>query len=418
MKLTIRPIERKAASDARVTAAPPPERMSRPLSSYADRELLGQSSGASHPEGPPAAFFPVTFTTAPQPEPIGIDSDFRTGDSFVEELPEHSTEGGDAASEQEPEDASEPVWKRSRWPALILMLALLTFGTIWYFASRSDRTLILARVQVSGDSLLSTREVLALANIDHKIPFYSIDLKPIEARLLRHSLIRVASVAREVDPPTLVITIRERQPIALLRSDSTDEAFIVDHDGGLLRPKLLAGLRNPRQFLQVPLLSGVSERDTAGYQAMARLVTMIGALDSGALRGSIGELHRTPTGDYVIYTSETQTPLFIGSPFAQAFHTSLEEQIGTLPAYPEPLFNRQLQLLAHAWKTGLKERVLAGGVLYVDARFSGQLVLKQASTIGTNAPTHRAASVLQLGTNNAHYATNAIPIQHGSRTNH
>jgi hypothetical protein len=162
------------------------------------------------------------------------------------------------------------------------------------------------------------------------------------------------------------------------------------------------------RLLEVPLLSGVSEHDTAGYQAMAKMVTMIAALDSGALQNSIGELHRTPTGDYVIYTSATQTPIFIGSPFEHAFRTALEEQAGTVPKYSEPLFDRQLELLARAWKPNLQRELLAGHALYVDARFCGQIILKQKSPSGPNVHGIAAALVPQLHTNTAHYATNAI----------
>ena len=415
MKLTIHPIERDEAAEAMASGGASAHT---PVS-YAERQLLGSPTTGSRTI-PASAFVPVPLAVerkekASEEQPVSFESKGYLDEGTIPD-DETSEDAGNVAADDF--DAAEPLWKRSRWPAIIFISALLAFGALWYFASRSDNSLMLARVEVKGASLLSTREVLALANVDSKVPFYTIDLKAIETRLLKHSLIRSAHVEREVEPPTLVITIQERQPIALLRSDSSGEAFIVDRDGLLLRPKLIAGLRNPTRFLQVPLLTGVSEHDTAGYQAMAKLVTWIGGLDSGALAASIGELHRTPTGDFVIYTSATQTPLFIGSPFAHAFHTSLEEQTGTLPAYTEPLFDRQLELLARAWKAGLEQRVLIGRVLYVDARFNGQIVLKQVTSMGTNAPAPASASVSNLNSNNAHYASNATTIHQGIRTIH
>ncbi len=400
MKLTIQPIERKEFVNLPERE---PDDFLRALrtSKAADRELLGQSSASEGPretpendapEQPPIPEVPDTNTVIP-PEYY-----------FEESMP---LEAG-----PEPE---EPRWKRSKWPAIIFAVALAVFGTIWYFASRSDQDLKLAKIRIEGASLLSKKEILALADVHWDVPFYRIDLTHIEQRLREHSLIRSAHVWRELDPPTLVISIQERKPVALLRSDSTNEAFIVDRDGKLLRPKLIAGLRNPATLLQVPLLSGVSEHDTAGYQAMAQLVTLIGALDSARLANAIGELHRTPTGDYVIYTSATQTPIFIGSPFAHAFRTSLEEQAGTAPQYSEPLFNRQLELLARAWKDGLQQSILMGRVLYVDARFNGQIVLKQKST-GTEQAGAPGAPAPQRKPTNAHYATNAITTRSIPRT--
>ncbi len=104
----------------------------------------------------------------------------------------------------------------------------------------------------------------------------------------------------ELDPATLVLSIEERQPVALLKADSTSGSsatkhLLIDRDGLLLRPKLIAGLRDPAKIFQVPLLSGVSTRDTARFQAMAKLVMLIAAMDSDALKNSIGELRRTPT---------------------------------------------------------------------------------------------------------------------------
>jgi cell division septal protein FtsQ len=304
-------------------------------------------------------------------------------------------------------------WKHSRWPGVIFISALVVLGAIWYLATRSERGLQLAHIKVEGATLLSNEEILQLAGIDHSVPFYQINLKQIEVRLLNHSLIRSAHVRRELDPATLVLSIQERQPVALLRADSTSgtsagETFIIDRDGLLLRPKLIAGLRDPAKILQVPLLSGVSTRDTAAFRAMANMVTTIAAMDSGALKNAIGELRRTPTGAYVIYTSETVTPIFLGSPFDREFHTAIEEQReGNVPNHEASLFNKQLQLLARVWKAQLQNELRAGHALYIDARFSGQIILKHKSQTGTSVGTPSSHAALPPEPNHAQYATNA-----------
>jgi POTRA domain, FtsQ-type len=406
MKFTIQPTERKEFVNlpARTREREPDDFIqalrNRPLEP--GREMLGQTNTP-----------PVEEVISKPPARDRLESFLIGEDEHVSEEFHEQTDENANGFEGDEFDVPEALWKRSKWPAAIFLTALLMLGTLWYFASRSDSDLMLANVKIEGANLLSNREVLALAAIDHSVPFYKIDLKPIELRLLRHSLIRSARVRRELDPATLVITIDERQPVAFLRSDSNGEAFIIDHDGLLLRPKLIAGLRDPMRLLQVPLLSGVTEHDTAGYQAMAKMVVTIAALDSGALANAIGELHRTPTGDYVIYTSTTQTPMFIGSPFEHEFRTALEEQgmsdhPGTVPKYSEPLFDRQLNLLAHAWKANLQQELLTGRALYIDARFNGQIILKQKSPMGPDARGTASAMAPAFHTNNAHYATNAI----------
>jgi cell division septal protein FtsQ len=332
---------------------------------------------------------------------------------------------GEFLSDNEPDETEvaesdrEASWKHSKWSGVLFIAALLVLGTMWYLASRSDNGLRLAGIKVEGAALLSNDEVLKLAAIDRSAPFYNINLKAIEQRLLTHSLIRTAHVRREVDPAMLVLSIEERQPVALLKADSTDnrssasgasagETFIIDRDGLLLRPKLIAGLRDPAKLMQVPLLSGVSARDTAGFQAMAKLVAMVAAMDSGALKNSIGELRRTPTGAYVLYTSETVTPIFLGSPFDCEFHTALEEQRDSIaPKNETPLFYRQLNLLAQVWKPNLQNEIRAGHALYIDARFSGQIILKHKFQNGTSTGTPGSNTALQSEPNHAHYATNA-----------
>ena len=322
-------------------------------------------------------------------------------------------EDDDAEETEIMDTEGEASWKHSRWPSVLFISALLVLGSMWYLASRSERAVTLAGVRIEGASLLSNEEVLHLAAIDRAVPFYTINLKAIEQRLLTHSLIRSAHVRRELDPATLVLSIEERQPVALLKADSTSgvsagETFIIDRDGLLLRPKLIAGLRNPAKLLQVPLLSGVSARDTAGFQAMAKLVAMIATMDSGALKNSIGELRRTPNGAYVIYTSESATPIFLGSPFDREFHTALEEQRDSImPRNETPLFYRQLNLLAKAWKPNLQDEIRAGHALYLDARFNGQIILKHKFQQGTSAGTPGSSAALQSEPNHAHYATNA-----------
>ena len=339
-----------------------------------EQRLLGEERSPTEQ----ATFGPMDTATGPAkehdewqgPSPVSEERDY-----LANFLSDSDMEEGEY--EISVEDEEEHSWKNSRLATIFFLGALAVLGGIWYFATHYASSLPLERIRVEGASLLKDQEIIALAAIDRNERFYSIDLKQIEKNLLRHSLIESVHPLREMNPATIVLDIVERQPVAMLRSEATGEAYIIDREGMLLRPKLLAGLRDPGKLTQVPLLSGVSEKDTAGYQAMARLVTMMQSLDSGALRASIGELHRTPTGDYVAFSSETQTPIFIGSPFETEFRTALEMQReGGVAKAAMPLFDRQLDLLAKLWRSKLQNELRLGNVLYVDARFGGQIVLK------------------------------------------
>ncbi|HEY3875152.1 MAG TPA: FtsQ-type POTRA domain-containing protein [Candidatus Kapabacteria bacterium] len=400
MKLIIHSQERKE-----YVALPPREKDDWPRElrerlgsqeSMGDRELLG----AAAPE----------FADESSREPLREPSQGR-----VEETPQDffqtALENGNDEVLTDDEQAAS--WKHSRWTWTLLLGAIVVLGAMWFLASRADRGLRLSSIRVEGASLLTSEEVLKLAHIDRSAPFYEINLKEIEHRLLTHSLIRSASVTRELDPARLVISVQEREPVAILRSDSAKgvpngETYLIDKDGLLLRPKLIAGLRDPNRLLQVPLLSGVTANDTPAYRAMAKMVTFIASLDSGALRGAIGELHRAPTGAFVLYTTETQTPIFLGSPFDREFHTALEDQRDSLSEKNEvPLFYRQLNLVAALWKARIQNEVRAGHALYLDARFEGQVILKQRVSNGNLLARAAREPVSQDPLISAHYGTNA-----------
>jgi hypothetical protein len=327
-----------------------------------------QAGNAAEQNTPTASFGPREEKVAPETNDLQTDQQEQ-----LDPLENFLSDGG--AVEHE-EHAS---WKNSRWVPMLLVAAVAIFGGIWYLAASHEQELILQRVSVSGASMLKEAEVVALANINRSEKFYDIDLKKIQERLLKHSLIKSAHPRRDLNPATIVLEIEERHPVALARSGATGEAFIIDADGMILRPKLMAGLRDPQKLMQVPLISGVRDNDTASYRAMAQLVMMMESIDTGALKGAIGELARTPTGALVIYTTETQTPIFIGSPADQPFRSALEVERGAPneQAHAEPHFIRQLHLLAKLWKKKLEPELRTGHDFYVDARFSGEVIVKR-----------------------------------------
>jgi cell division septal protein FtsQ len=314
----------------------------------------------------------------------------------------------------ETHDEEAHSWRHSRWVPVLFVAAVIGLGALWYFASHFDRGLALERVKVEGNNLISANALLKLAAIDGKQSFYSIDLKKIERRVAQHSLVKFVHVRRELSPATIVVSVEERQPVAMLKSDSTGETFIIDRDGNLLRPKQIMGLTDQARLLAVPLLSGVNERDTTGFRAMSQLVARIESVENNALAKAVGELRRAPTGSYVIYTPETQTPMFIGSPFDMPFQTALEaERANARPLKSGEYFMSQIALLAKAWRAHLEKNLRAGNALYVDARFHGQIVLKHRTQMSSAAqPLASADTQVSINTRPNQYATNAIQRSH------
>lgn len=279
------------------------------------------------------------------------------------------------------EEVQEPTsWKTSRYAPLLFVLAVVLLGCIVFFAREFQSGETLAAIRVEGNHQLLTSEVLSLAAIDRSQKFFDVDLRTIELRVAKHGFVRDVSIHRESNPNTIVIHVEERSPLAMIRS-SNGEPILIDNDYRFFLPKHLAGLVDPNKLLAVPVLGGVNEKDTTAVIEMSHIVHEIVTMGDSSLREAVGELRRTPTGAYVLYTSVSGTPIFIGSPTDVRFTTTLEREIdpSAQKAANEKLFDHQLHLLASLWKQKLRTEIWSHNTMYVDARFNGQIIVRHRS---------------------------------------
>ena len=268
-------------------------------------------------------------------------------------------------------------WRHSRWtPIILFSTAVLIFGAITYFAGAFKSSEKLTSIRIEGNHALLTAEITQLAKVDRSQNFYDMDLGIIEARIEKHPLIRKATLSREINPNALVISITEREPIALVRTQSGEPA-LVDRENKMFWPKRLEGLRNPEKLMTVPLLSGITDKDSASIPLYTWLVCKLQTLGDSAMRGDIRELKRTPSGAFVMYTNETMTPIFLGAMTDENFIPTLEAEHTAGKKNDKPLFERQLELLARLWKKRLKQELRTSHALYIDARFDGQIIVKR-----------------------------------------
>lgn len=269
-------------------------------------------------------------------------------------------------------------WRTSRSIAFAVFAgAVLLVVVIIYSASNFSSTEKLASIRVEGNRSVLTGEIYGLAAVNIKEAFYNIDLKSIEDRILKHPIVRGVRIRRETNPNTIVISVVEREPIALIRTSSGEPALI-DKEHKIFWPKRMTGLKNPDRLMNVPLLSGVSEKDSSTLKEMALLVEKLTVLSDSAMYGDIGELKKTSTGAYVIYTNETMTPIFLGEVRDEKFETTLDrERIALDENDTTNHFDKQLELLTSLWKKCLKKDMRVSRATYLDARFNGQIIIKR-----------------------------------------
>ena len=278
------------------------------------------------------------------------------------------------------EHEEESGWKTSQKIVASLFIgALIVFGFIIFIADGFHESEMLVSIRVEGNRALMTSEVFSLAKVDRKQKFYDIDLRHIAARIEKHPVVRSVDIEREVNPNTLVIRVREREPRAIVIAEEGEPA-IVDAEYKLFWPRRLSGLQDPEKLLSAPILSGVSYKDSNTIRQMTDLITALETAHDGAMKGAIGELKRTEHGTFVLTTNETLTPIYLGSPKENAFHTALENEQGlTKEKQDMTLFERQLDLLTTLWKKNLRDALRKNPARYVDARYDGQIVVKTKS---------------------------------------
>lgn len=176
---------------------------------------------------------------------------------------------------------------------------LVAAACVAWSAREASQRLKLEDVQVRGHSRVTAQEVVSTGGLVAGQSLLSIHPARVARRLEHHPWIRHAEVGRRF-PATVVIDVREREPVALMLDDG--RPWIVDSEGNAVKPwEAVDGL-------DLPLLSGID----AGTglpgdgdwerQQVAEGVALIGELSGLADAPFFDELHRGPEGRWSIVT--------------------------------------------------------------------------------------------------------------------
>jgi len=153
--------------------------------------------------------------------------------------------------------------------------AWASLGPGWVRARLSSLRLFrIETVQVSGNRVLTSAEVLAAAGVRAGESLLGLDLDAARARLVGHARVREASLRRRL-PGTVVVEIVERVPCALVRADRD---YLVDADGAVV------GEAVPGARPDLPVLTGI--------EAVAGALTPRGAADLAAGLELVAAIHQ------------------------------------------------------------------------------------------------------------------------------
>jgi cell division protein FtsQ len=145
--------------------------------------------------------------------------------------------------EAEPAGRGRPAG-RARWKVMfvVLLIAALLGAAIW--AVLGSRLLVVREVSVRGVSVLDRGQVLKAARVPVGTPMARLDTGSVRSRVAGIREVQSVSVSRSW-PTTLVITVRERTPIATVEQNGLFQH--VDRFG-------VTVLTSPRRPAHLPLL--------------------------------------------------------------------------------------------------------------------------------------------------------------------
>ncbi len=247
---------------------------------------------------------------------------------------------------------------------LILVLGIVT--SLYLLSQNWKRQLVVREVEVYDTQILTSSEVKSLADIATGSPLYKLNLLKIEQRVERNPFVNQAMVVRTL-PYDVTITVRERDPIALVATRSA--VFSVDRQGIIL-PLPMKRKNN------MPVITNVSDKLEVGDTARGTLKQAVDLIKDArnlgpSLSANIGEV-RLDGGDLIAYTTASSLQIIVGK---NDFHRKL-------------LYLRKfLQEVAADGSPNYR---------YVDLRYKGQIV------VGTGAvsPHSQLAMVRPAGKGN------------------
>lgn len=186
-------------------------------------------------------------------------------------------------------------------PAFILSLLALAILIAGYLFIKSTYFAV-GSVVLEGNKYMSAEDVYRAAGIPEKINIFRLDASEIRSRLLRDLRVAEVDVSRSF-PTTIVITVKERQPLA----------FVANAYGFVQLDKqavVLAAFKNIKQ-VNVPIITGVRlgniyVGDKVETLPVKGVLAYLAALDEATLN-QLSEINIKPSGELTAYTVQQIT---------------------------------------------------------------------------------------------------------------
>ncbi len=200
--------------------------------------------------------------------------------------------------------------------AVLLFIFLAVIGSMICSSLAKSDFFLISETVISGCLMTSKRQVLDLAGIDVHSNLLAIDVGEVKKRLESHVWIERVVVCRDL-PNRLLITVRERIPVALI--NLPEGLYYLDRNGVCFAPAL------PPEDMDFPVISGKclniedcrgSERGDGGKnKALREALNFIRLAGQGNVtlpRQNISEVHLENNGDLVLFLMDQPFPVYLG----------------------------------------------------------------------------------------------------------
>ena len=175
----------------------------------------------------------------------------------------------------------------------------------WRWACQSDLFRV-CKVQIRGCKRLTQEEVLKLSKVTAQDNLLSLNLRSIARSIETNAWVRTVEVRRKF-PDKLIIVIKERSPVALLKSD---KIYLVG-DRGKIIEELPRGER-----ISFPIITGIRPEDVKDLkqgrgQSIQGALNLISMASTGTRTlgvNNISQIDMSRDGTMVLYTADRGVP--------------------------------------------------------------------------------------------------------------
>jgi cell division protein FtsQ len=193
---------------------------------------------------------------------------------------------------------------------LLLCAAFLARET-YHRLSNSDFFQITS-LKIEGNRMTSKEQIAALSKVDIHSNLMAIKVSEVKSLLESHPWIAGVDISRDW-PNRLVITVKEKKPVALLSRDSG--LFYLDNKG------MIIAAAAPSQELDFPVITGLNNfsfNPAGGNQvpeSLQQCMTLLKLADRNNIilpEQNISEIHISRNEELILYLLERAFPIYLG----------------------------------------------------------------------------------------------------------